>query len=348
MFWLAVALLGAGAAFLMMTFARRPAGGGVDPSLAAHQRQVEEVEALAGRGVLAPDEAEGARNEASRRLLFAASRTPAAPRAETRLTRTLAFASLIAAPAIALGLYVMLGSPGANDAPYSQRVRAWRASDPTSLQPQQLAAVLRQAVAERPNDWRASYYLGQAMLASGDGYGALRAFDQARRLAPREAAPLEGAGEALVTLANGRVDADATRAFQAALRLNPRSNTARFQLGRGRLAAGDRAGALGYWRAIQAELPANDPRRAALAVQIAEVEGGPSPAAANDPMIRGMVASLAARLEQSPDDPEGWARLIRSYRVLGDTRAADAALVRARRLFASRPDALAVVEAQAR
>lgn len=52
-----------------------------------------------------------------------------------------------------------------------------------------------------------------------------------------------------------------------------------------------------------------------------------------DQMIRGMVAGLAARLEDQPNNPEGWAMLIRSYGVLGDTDAADAALSRAEELL---------------
>ncbi|MBL8702133.1 MAG: c-type cytochrome biogenesis protein CcmI [Alphaproteobacteria bacterium] len=51
-----------------------------------------------------------------------------------------------------------------------------------------------------------------------------------------------------------------------------------------------------------------------------------------DEMIRGMVASLAARLEQNPDDLQGWRRLARSYRVLGDVEAARRAAERAVRL----------------
>lgn len=42
-------------------------------------------------------------------------------------------------------------------------------------------------------------------------------------------------------------------------------------------------------------------------------------------MIRGMVERLASRLQQSPDDREGWLRLARAYDVLGETtKAADA------------------------
>jgi cytochrome c-type biogenesis protein CcmH len=36
--------------------------------------------------------------------------------------------------------------------------------------------------------------------------------------------------------------------------------------------------------------------------------------------IRGMVAGLAARLDREPNDLEGWKKLARSYRVLGEAR----------------------------
>ena len=42
-------------------------------------------------------------------------------------------------------------------------------------------------------------------------------------------------------------------------------------------------------------------------------------------MIRGMVQRLADRLEEKPDNPEGWRRLANAYRVLGeDAKAAEA------------------------
>jgi len=46
-------------------------------------------------------------------------------------------------------------------------------------------------------------------------------------------------------------------------------------------------------------------------------------------MIRGMVERLAARLDQNPDDKEGWTRLARAYDVLGETEKARAARARA-------------------
>ena len=46
-------------------------------------------------------------------------------------------------------------------------------------------------------------------------------------------------------------------------------------------------------------------------------------------MIRGMVEQLAARLEDNPDDLEGWLRLAQSWRVLGEWEKARDAYARA-------------------
>lgn len=46
---------------------------------------------------------------------------------------------------------------------------------------------------------------------------------------------------------------------------------------------------------------------------------------ARQQMIRGMVDGLAARMEQQPNDVEGWLRLIRAYKVLGEDAKAGAA-----------------------
>jgi len=61
-------------------------------------------------------------------------------------------------------------------------------------------------------------------------------------------------------------------------------------------------------------------------------------------MIEGMVGKLATRLEQQPDDVEGWARLGRSYMVLGDAQKARDAYARAVKL---KPDDAALKEAYA-
>ncbi len=52
-------------------------------------------------------------------------------------------------------------------------------------------------------------------------------------------------------------------------------------------------------------------------------------------MIKAMVAKLAAKLEASPNDSDGWIRLMRSYMVLNDGESAKAALQKAMGIFAN-------------
>jgi cytochrome c-type biogenesis protein CcmH len=52
-------------------------------------------------------------------------------------------------------------------------------------------------------------------------------------------------------------------------------------------------------------------------------------------MIKGMVAKLAAKMEASPNDKEGWIRLMRAYMVLKDQASAKAALDKALTTFAA-------------
>ncbi len=59
-----------------------------------------------------------------------------------------------------------------------------------------------------------------------------------------------------------------------------------------------------------------------------------------DAMVRGMVEGLAARLENQPDDLEGWLMLIRSYAVLQDAPAARKAVQDAGVAFRDRPEKL--------
>jgi len=67
------------------------------------------------------------------------------------------------------------------------------------------------------------------------------------------------------------------------------------------------------------------------------------PQAEQDDMIDGMVAGLAAELEEEPDNLEKWIMLVRSYAVLGQMEKAEEAYAMAQAHFAEKPDILDVL-----
>jgi cytochrome c-type biogenesis protein CcmH len=345
-FWIAVGVMSAAVAGFILRRAARAAaavGADADSTLPLYQRQLSEIEDLADRGLIAADERRSAHAEAARRLLSAAeSAGPAWTVSST--ARPLLLALAVVGPVAALGLYLGFGSPGYGDQPYAQRLEQWRAAPPTQLDAPRMAAVLRSVTAERPADPEPYRFLAIAEMASGDAPAAARALREALRLAPERSDLWESLGESLMMAAEGEVTPQAAAAFQRALERDPKAATARFHLARGQIEAGEVEAGLAQWRALLADLPAADPRRAVLQAAITDVAAGPrepAPSAAiGAPEIAAMVEGLAARLAVEPDDPEGWVRLVRSYAVLGDVARRDAALTQAKARYADNPQIL--------
>lgn len=345
-FWIAVGVMSAAVAGFILRRAARAAaavGADADSTLPLYQRQLSEIEDLADRGLIAADERRSAHAEAARRLLSAAeSAGPAWTVSST--ARPLLLALAVVGPVAALGLYLGFGSPGYGDQPYAQRLEQWRAAPPTQLDAPRMAAVLRSVTAERPADPEPYRFLAIAEMASGDAPAAARALREALRLAPERSDLWESLGESLMMAAEGEVTPQAAAAFQRALERDPKAATARFHLARGQIEAGEVEAGLAQWRALLADLPAADPRRAVLQAAITDVAAGPrepAPSAAiGAPEIAAMVEGLAARLAVEPDDPEGWVRLVRSDAVRGDVARRDAALTQAKARYADNPQIL--------
>jgi cytochrome c-type biogenesis protein CcmH len=353
-FWVVAGILAAAAGGLVLSRAAAASlETGADPTALVYRRQVAEIDELAERGLIGEAERKSAHAEAARRLLGAADAPPEPWRAEPHSRKPIAITVLLASLA-ALAMYVTVGQPGMGDQPFSKRLAAWRAADPATLAPPELAAVLDRLTRERPDDPQAWRYLAIAEGAAQDPADAVRAMRHAVRLAPERADLWELLGEALVAEADGDVTREAQDAFRQSLKRDPKAIAARFHLARAQIAAGDKPGGLAAWRALLADLPAGDPRRQDLLAAIAEAEGqsAPSGAAALPPaqaaMVRGMVEGLARRLQANPDDPQGWVRLVRAYAVLGEKAKLNEALTQAKARYAGKPDTLAQLDAAAR
>jgi cytochrome c-type biogenesis protein CcmH len=355
-FWILAAAVSALAAVLVLARASgaQKTHEAVDPSLVLYRRQLEELDDLAARGLIGPDELRSARAEAGRRLIGEAERErlEASAGAPPGL-RWAVLAAAVAGPLIALGAYVALGSPGVPDQPYRQRLKTWQEvakSDPRRLRLPEVAAVLEQAVKDHPGDPQPMIFLAGAQAAEGDPASAARTLDKASRIAPNNAQVWTALGEALTELGQGQVTADARQAFERARALDPVAPAPRYYLAQAKITSGEVAEGLKDWRELADAMPAGEDRTA-LEADIATVEKtgrvpGASeaqpPAGGGDQaaFIQSMVERLAARLKAQPNDPEGWARLIRAYGVLGQADRKAAAVAEVNRLFKDRPDAL--------
>jgi len=388
-FSIAAVLLSALAAILIL---QRASGAArrtdADPTLAVYRRQLTEIDDLAERGLLAEGDLKTARAEAARRLLSASKTAePAADEAQPRVSRPMrlmVLAGAVAAPALAVALYVSLGKPGLGDQPYAARLEAWKTGDASQLGAPEMAAVLQSVVKEHPKDAEPLTYLARAQLASGNVPAAADAMRKAIRLQPDDDGMWAYLGALLMLQGNGEVTQPAQDAFRQAVKLNPKSVAARYYLARAQMAGGDFNGGLNRWRAIAADMP--DPDRQQLQAEIdatakaghllsqpqakavpqqqqAQGAGGAEPlagaltgqaqqagpgaasqAVSGGPDPRQMVAQLAARLEQNPNDLAGWARIIRSYAVLGDPDKMKQAQARARQIFKGQPEALKTID----
>jgi cytochrome c-type biogenesis protein CcmH len=235
------------------------------------------------------------------------------------------------------GLYLMLGRP-------DLAIRA--AEGPRMGDLRGLVTLLAERMRHAPNDRRGFILLGRAYLSMNDPGDAAKAFARAIQLSQghESAALLSGYGEALTQAASGAVTPQAEDAFRRALVLDPHETGSRYYLGMAYAARGQNAAAMAIWESLLADAPPNAPWRGELIDRLAALKA----ASGGAPDISAMVAGLAARLKTSPNDLQGWERLIRTYTVLGDDGKAHQALADARRTFANNRDALTALNEEAK
>lgn len=354
-FWISAALVSAIAAALIVhraAYALRPAGA-EDASVAVYRRQLAEIDDLAERGVLPEDERRSAHAEAARRLLAAAEQKAEPAKPPTRAGRLAVAAVAGLAPLAAIGVYLFIGSPQTPDQPFARRLATWKA-DPSNLDPDQWVAVLQKVASEHPRDPKVYLFLARAQLAANDPFSAMQTLRAGIGVDRRQADLWEALAASEMGRANGQITPDAITDYQQANALDPSLPGPRYYIGRAKILKGDVDGGLADWRALDKVLPPEDPRHQGLENEIAGVErdhGLPPPVTApaappaeQQGFIRAMVDKLAGELQAHPDDPPGWARLLRSYQVLGDTQGHDAAMAKVREVFKNRPDDIKLIQ----
>jgi cytochrome c-type biogenesis protein CcmH len=310
--------------------------------------QIAEIERDLARGMLSPAEAEAARAEAGRRLLRAsAAADPAAPAVgepALRRRRAVSGLALSLVPILALAFYGLFGSPHLPAQPLASRV-------PNPAEPFDLAQAIQQIethLQREPNDGRGWDVIAPVYVRLGRIEEGVKAYESALRLLGPEPGRLTAYGEALVIARDGVVPQEAREAFEQALKRDPGSAKARFYLARAAEQDGQLDRAKAEYSAILTSSPTNAPWLPAVKEQLSRLEQPQTLQAPTPEAIAGMVDGLAARLDAQGGTADEWARLLRSYAVLGDRPKAEAALAKARKGLARDPAGLEAVEITAR
>jgi cytochrome c-type biogenesis protein CcmH len=347
--WIAAAVATSLAIGLMALFAARPVPVAADPARAVYRRQLTEIDDLAERGLLGAEERASAHAEAARRLIGEADpdeEQPSPPGA-----KSFVWGVGLLAGVLAVSAYLWVGHPGLPDQPYAQRLAAWRQTaetQPEALEARQVVALLEEIKKERGGDPQFLTYLAEMQNRVGNPLAAQRYLERAAQLAPDRAEIWGELGLVQLDLNEGKMSPRARASFEKALAIDPKAIAPRFFLADDQIKRGETAAGIAALRAMLPEL--SPEQQTEVSARIAEAErGGPAVnAAAADPAIQAMVARLAERLKTNPNDPEGWARLVTSYRVMGDAAKMNEALTDARRYFNGRPRELQAIEDAAR
>jgi cytochrome c-type biogenesis protein CcmH len=258
----------------------------------------------------------------------------------------------------------------------AQPTAASPAANPTHTDMNAAVARLGAHLKEHPEDLAGWLLLARSQLSLSGFKEAADAYAHAAELSANRADIMGDWGEAQVLGAGGTVTPAARAAFEAGLRDPETAPRSRYYLAFAQLQAGDVKSAFDAWAALAADAPADaewlplvrqriaqaasalgiDPATLKPSAGAARPEAGstgmPSSSAVSaaakaaagaspeerQAMINAMVERLAVRLEQQPDDVDGWVRLGRSYMVLNQPDRARDAYARAMKLKPDDPE----------
>ena len=169
--------------------------------------------------------------------------------------------------------------------------------------PEDALKMLEEARAKNPEDLKAYYYIALARSQAGNPQQALQEWVNLLAMAPPDAPWIQTVQTQISNAAQqASIDPKSIKPSPDALRIG----------------ADNRAAAKAQAAVTTAGPTQKD-------VEAAEQMSADDRQA----MIRSMVDRLASRLEENPDDRQGWIRLAKAYEVLGETEKAKSALERA-------------------
>lgn len=346
--------------------------------VAVYRDQLKELDAERERGLIPANEHASARAEIARRLIKRAGKAEsiaaeAKQAGENSRFARRTYATMAALlPILGVALYLGMGSPHLPAQPFAAR----DTGPGSDIAIAGLIQRVEERLREHPEDGQGWDVIAPVYLRIGRYPEAAHAYAEANRLQGESDRRLLGFAEATLLAESGVVTEPVRAAALRLLQLDATHVQPRVWLALAREQDGDLAGAVADYRKLLSGAPEDAPWRDAVAERLLlvqarlrgdQVEAQPAPGSADAPQsappkdgeasvdpadvstmsreqqdafVGDMVARLAARLEETPQDIEGWLRLARAYKVLGRDDDARLAIVKARAAFAGDEEAL--------
>ncbi len=292
------------------------------------------------RGDIDDSQAQEERAQAARALLKASETVTA----DSPVKPVYGYAALGLTAVLSLAVYLVVGHPAQEDQPYKKRLQSWTSlaqKNPDVLPPKAMAAVLRQGQKAHAKEVDYWLFLGRIDMLAGNNYDGAQDYEKARALSPQTFPAWSELGEALTFVGGGTSGPEAVQAFEQAIKLNPNDARAHYYLGQQALTDGRYEDARGHYNAALNAMAPDDVSRPQVLEALKGIDPAETAAKAMNTRISGMVTGLEAQLKADPENADGWARLLRSYDVLGDTAARTKARAAMQAHYANRPEVIA-------
>jgi cytochrome c-type biogenesis protein CcmH len=297
----AAAMVAAAVAWVLVPLLRQRRQAGPDPeatNLAVLRDQVAELDADLARGTLTPERYDQAKLELERRVLDEVAPAPGAAGATPAASSAWAAAILGAAiPVAAVALYLAVGTPAMLVA------QTPGASGPqhevTADQLEAMVAKLAAHVEKNPDDVKGWSLLARSYYVMARYPEAVRAYERAAVLAPRDTDLLADYADALGMTQGRSLHGKPLEIVERALAIDPDHWKALALAGTAAFERKDYRGAIAYWERLKRVVPADSQIGQSVDASIAEArELGGAPAAKAPKAAAG--ARVAGRVSLAP------------------------------------------------
>lgn len=316
-------------------------------NVAIYREQLDALDGDLARGAIGTQEHEAARDELQLRMLDDVQDAPAPAASSRKSARLTALAVALLVVVGAGGMYRWLGSPASIDPVSAEKAERDKVF--------QMVDSLAQKLKANPDNPRGWAMLARSYKVMGRLDDAMQAYSKAGTLLETEPDLMADYADLLAVRAGDNLDGAPMELVRKALAIDPKHPMSLMLVAAQSYREGKFGQAIAYWETLLTIVDPQSPDAEQLQAYIADAreKGGlpagksRAPEAKSAPtgqpdgaQIQQMVERLATRLKSNPDDLEGWARLARSYKVLGRLDDAEKAYDKAAPLVNKNPDML--------